>query len=654
MKKYKLSLLILFSILYRPYLFGQPVTSFPELQSAMASAVSGDTITINANFDITGYLATGNNGVPDKPIIIAGNGHTLTGAISAGDGAMFNIINNYWTISDLIITGGTGGDGTSPSPNGTTGGIVISGSNVTLSFVTITNCSANGWSNNTDSTANAGNGGTAALNITGASAVLDNVTITDCNADGGSVGDNSAGTPGNGGYGAIYLDASGCGFNHVTITGCSAIGGSCPTENSGHGGTLLHFDGTYNLLENFTITSNNTVQGGTQTTYSGPTGGYGGNLLSIPGSNNTLNTFTIENNFANGGDAIVNNSNAYGGNLIYITGSNNTLESFSDISSNNVNGGASKDETGGNGGNIISISGSTNTLETFSSIDANTANQGSTYIGTSIGNGGNLIYITSTAQVTSLQNFNITSNYVNGSSITIDGYGGNGGNLIYIEGATSTLNNITLSSNYAEGGAGYIDPDGNGGYGILINGNKNLVYGCSINANYFSGGSNGSIIEVNTGTENSILGNTISGNQDYSNVISLVNGGNNNQGNVYDLTCIVCPIEGSSSYNLTVKGTAPIAASVGTGTLLLQAFFNNTSNPEMTYYAGSNTITASSPTTPATFDVSFDNVDYNNFTTASFTVTNSNGDNSYTYAGTTYQNLGDTSDLSEETIVHVS
>lgn len=650
MKKYKLSLFILFLTLSRSYLFGAPITNFKDLQSAMTTATEGDTIEIGANFDITGYLATSNSGTSSKHIIISGNGHTLTGAIKAGDGAMFNITKDYWTISDLTITNGTGGDGTSPSPNGTTGGIIISGSNATLSYVTISNCNANGWSNTTGSLVNAGNGGVAALNITGASAVLENITIADCDADGGIIGDNSAGLPGNGGYGAIYLYSSGCGLNTVKITGCRAIGGSCPSEDGGHGGTLLYFNGQYNNLENFTITSKNTVQGGAQTTYLKYIGGVGGNLLSIPGSHNTLNHFTIENNFANGGDAIATNSKAHGGNLISLSGSNNKLENFSSISSNNVNGGASKEENGGKGGNIISISGSNNTLKTFSSMDSNSANQGSTSIGTANSYGGNLIYITSTAQVTSLQDFTISSNYVNGSSIATDGYGGNGGNLIYVEGATSTLNNITLSQNEAKGGAGYSYPDGNGGYGILINGSKNLVSSCSITGNNFSGGSNGSIIEVNTGTKNSILENIISGNQDYSNVISLVNGGNNSQGNVYDLTCMVCPIEGSSSYNLTVKGTAPIAASGGTGTLLLQAFFNTTADPEMNSYVGSTTIKASSPTVPETFEATFDNVDYSNFTTVSFTVTNSNGDHSYDG----FSNLGDTSELSEETIPHVS
>lgn len=95
-----------------------------------------------------------------------------------------------------------------------------------------------------------------------------------------------------------------------------------------------------------------------------------------------------------------------------------------------------------------------------------------------------------------------------------------------------------------------------------------------------------------------------------------------------------------------VSGTAPVAAVGGTGQLLLQAFFNSSSDEEMNYYAGSTTITASTNTSTETFSTTIDNIDYatiKDLGEVSFTVTNTNGPNSFG----TYTGLGDTSPLSE-------
>ena len=192
------------------------------------------------------------------------------------------------TLTDVVITGNTTGNGGSATNAGSTfgapagfgGGISFNGT-LTLTNVTV--------SNNT--TGNGGNGGFGHTGGRGGGlAVSGTITMTHCSVTGnnggtGGVGSNAGASGGNGGDGAgIFADTGTFTFNDVKVIGNHSGNGNGESGGGGIGGGIF-VSGNASII-NSTISNNTTGNAAPGVAGQGGFGGgiFNGGVLTVTGS----------------------------------------------------------------------------------------------------------------------------------------------------------------------------------------------------------------------------------------------------------------------------------------------------------------------------------------------------------------------------------
>ena len=271
-----------------------------DLRNALTVAVSGDTISFNANITLT----AGDLPAVQTNLTILGNNFTLSGnnlyrglfvaAFQAGTATPANItvgISNL-TITAALAVGGNGGAGGTGNPNayGAGGGagaglggalFVAAGATVTASNVSLTNSKATGGNGGLGNINEVGGGGSGAAGLPNGAA-------------GGGMGGAGGNTDGSGGGGL----------------GQSATGGDGATGGNGSAGIVPG-----------AAPGGNAVAGGTGGAGGGGggggTGGAGGGIAGGNGSTvNIPGPAPVAGNggFGGGGGSVVNSKSGAGGN----------------------------------------------------------------------------------------------------------------------------------------------------------------------------------------------------------------------------------------------------------------------------------------------------------------------------------------------------
>ena len=269
--------------------FAQVVTSGADdgsagtLRSQVASATVGSTITFDAS--VTNVTLTTGQITIDKSLTITGNGQSTTTINGNANGRIFDVTTGNFNLNNIGLTNGLADNG---------GAIQLNGSNLTLSLVFISNCTANGTSGsggailvgpNSTLTAslstlsgNISNRAGGAIEVTaGTTTTLTGVNLMNNNA---GVSPATA-APGNGG--ALHVTGAAI----VNITGGTISNNVAASE----GGGLWNGAGT--MTVNGSTISSNTASG-----VAADNGG--GGVYNLNNGTLTITNATISSNIANG------------------------------------------------------------------------------------------------------------------------------------------------------------------------------------------------------------------------------------------------------------------------------------------------------------------------------------------------------------------
>jgi hypothetical protein len=427
-----------------------------------------DTIRFDPGLHGTITLTGGQLNITDDLTIEGPGANTL--AVSGNHASrIFNISGGVTvTIAGLTIT-----DGLAAGGPGQGGGILNTGSNLTVAHDVLSNNEALGNSGNGNGAAGAiESTAGATLNVThslflhnqaignntalgGAIECTGSATVSDSTFIGNLAHGGDSGTSGFTRGGAIYNSLGVLTVANSTLTGNQAIGGSNNTGSGSIGqvigGGIANTDRAI-LFVTASIFSGNQALGGSNNTSTGGTGnvgiGTGGGLFNVGVA--TVTDSLFEDNEARGGSGNTGNGagfqlvgTASGGGIS--TSANNTSGTPALLTLSNVTL-----------RNNHAVGGDGNTAGTFSGIGQ----------GGGLVNSGAKVSGPSGGSTATLSNCLITDNQAIGGQGAPGGEGreGVGGGLGNILGATLTVSGSTLTGNQAVGGAG--ESVGNGGSGF--------------------------------------------------------------------------------------------------------------------------------------------------------------------------------------------
>lgn len=414
-----------------------PVTAAGQLPGSLRQAVfdanadaAADTITIN-NLGAAITLTAGVMKITSKNIVINGPGSALQSINGNGSTRIFEIndksqaSNAVVNVSGLTITNGK------VTGTNTGAGILAANENITLTDVTVSNCSTS-FSGGVNFPSYGGGG----IYMSGLNAKL---TLNNCTVTGNLTTDSTLYSYPEGGgvffYGAT-LSASNTTFSNNVSSGGPA------NRNGAGGGAVAFFGDTINAIASFnncTIANNTAVRGGGLFTFNT----YGNGM----GMQVTLNSCTISGNKAQG-----NSDGSYGGGGAYLYNIGKLTVSKCTINGNQIIGKTNGDDNAQGAGLRIALDNAENTTPGkfgVSIVDSTISNN------ISSGGGGGLA-LSQSASLVNLATVSISGSTIENNQANGKTGGILGGGLSFAKyGLNITIEKSQINNNFAyEGGGG--------------------------------------------------------------------------------------------------------------------------------------------------------------------------------------------------------